>query len=129
MNVNIDVIFKKLDCNNAKKEQQEGILLAMEIKHLSVFFQPIEGKNLWENCARIISSKNDIELKPYICKMFEWLQDMNGPGADIIYERLMLFPSVDIEDYYKVCLNLAKSNGDNAWYSSLNDFWNSKNSR
>ncbi|MBQ9012424.1 MAG: DUF5071 domain-containing protein [Bacilli bacterium] len=37
-----------------------------------------------ENCVKIISYKNDEELKKYFPLLMEWLKDMNWPGANII---------------------------------------------
>lgn len=59
--MDIDRIFSMLSWNNAEEIQQEGIQAAQKIEHLSVWFQPIESKSVWENCAKVLASKsNDI---------------------------------------------------------------------
>ena len=88
----IDQIFEMLSWDNDKETQLRGIEEAKQIKHLSVFLQPIESKLIWENCARVLISKNDKELQLYLVSMFKWLQDMNWPGADYIYDRLKNMP-------------------------------------
>lgn len=98
MKCNIDDIFGYLSWNNAPEVQSMGIEMAKKIKFLSVLIMPIEDKSVWENCAKILASKSDDELDRYFIKLFEWIKDMNWPGADIIYRRLSLvsrygFPS------------------------------------
>ncbi len=121
--MNIDNIFSMLDERNTKDEQAEGIKYAKEIKSLSVFFQPTEGKVLWHNCAVVIAERCDEELEPYLFGMFEWLQDMNWPGADVIYNRLLKFKREKIELMYDICLKEARSRNDAAWEGSLICFW------
>lgn len=90
MGTDIDTIFKMLSWNSSEKEQLRGIDEAKKIEYLSVLFQPIEDKSVWENCAKVISSKSDNELKKYMNNMFEWIKDMNWPGAFDIYARIKL---------------------------------------
>ena len=121
--MNIDMIFLKLDERNASEVQREGIEYAKEVKSLSVFFQPAEGKALWHNCAVVIAERGDEELEPYLFGMFEWLQDMNWPGADVIYNRLLKFKREKIEMTYDACLKEARDRNDVTWQDSLLDFW------
>ncbi len=93
---NIDEIIGMLDSNNQKEVQEEGIMIAMKVKTLKVFFFPSYPNNppyysckcLWENSAKVIANKSDEELEPYLPDMFEWLVDVNWPGAWTIFERL-----------------------------------------
>ena len=98
MGTDIDTIFKMLSWNSSEKEQLRGIDEAKKIEYLSVLFQPIEDKSVWENCAKVISSKSDNELKKYMNNMFEWIKDMNWPGAFDIYARIKRM-NVDWLDY------------------------------
>ena len=79
MGTDIDTIFKMLSWNSSEKEQLRGIDEAKKIEYLSVLFQPIEDKSVWENCAKVISSKSDNELKNYIyaIKIALKYQDIN----------------------------------------------------
>ena len=70
--IDIDYIMSLLDWNNDIAEQERGVILAREIKCFNVFFQPgcsSYGKNVWDNCARIISERSDNELKSYLTDM------------------------------------------------------------
>ncbi len=123
MNIGIDQIFEMLSWNNDKNTQAQGINEAKKIKNLSVFMQPIESKSIWENCARVLASKEDQELNIYLIDLFQWLQDMNWPGADIVYERLKKMPIKCIETAYRICLSLAEHTEDIAWKKVLLDFY------
>ena len=118
----IDQIFEMLDWNNDKKTQLIGIEKAKTIINLSVLFQPIEKKSVWENCAIVISSKTNEQLKPYVIFMFEWLQDMNWPGADIVFKRLLEMPLDMIQLPYNIVLDTAKKMCDYVWLEVLMDF-------
>ena len=118
----IDQIFEMLDWNNDKKTQLIGIEKAKTIINLSVLFQPIEKKSVWENCAIVISSKTNEQLKPYVISMFEWLQDMNWPGADIVFKRLLEMPLDMIQLPYNIVLDTAQKRGDYVWLEVLKDF-------
>ena len=123
----IDTVFQMISDEQNEEIQMEGVREGKKVKNFSVFFQPIEGKKYWENCAEIIASKKDSELQErYIYKMLLWLRDMNWPGAERIYDRLLTFPFMLIEHDLRFCLDQAKKTDDQPWYSNLlsllNDF-------
>jgi hypothetical protein len=124
MSIGIDQIFEMLSWENKETIQLQGIEEAKKIKHLSVLIQPIESKSVWENCAKVLISKEDQELKMYLISMFKWLQDMTWPGADLIYERLKRMPKESIEFAYNACLSMAAQTEDLVWKKVLLDFWN-----
>lgn len=120
----IDQIFEMLSWNNDEKVQVQGIEEAKKIRNLSVFILPIESKSIWENCAKVLASKTDQELELYLVSMFEWLKDMNWPGADIIYDRLKQIPIQHIEDTYSLCSSIAERTNDSVWKEVLTYFYN-----
>lgn len=81
-------ILEMLNENNTQEIQQKGIALAKKIDDISIFFDYSIPSTLWKNCAKVISSKTDEQLKPYIKKMLEWTEDINRSGAFRIYFRL-----------------------------------------
>ena len=123
MKCNIDDIFGYLSWNNAPEVQSMGIEMAKKIKFLSVLIMPIEDKSVWENCAKVLASKSDDELDRYFIKLFEWIKDMNWPGADIIYRRLSLVPSQKIMWAYKYSVSIAEQTHDDLWTLVLSDFY------
>ena len=120
---NIDDIMDMLDWNQSKEEQEKGLKLAKNIKGINVFIQPLDpkhNKNVWENCAKVLSERSDEELKPYIISLLEWLQDMNWPGAFIIFERLKIYKDKENFDWsYYVVMNRAVKLNDEIWKDNL----------
>ena len=120
----LNLIMNLIGWNNSPEDQQRGIKLAEDFDNIEAFLQPGKpfGKSVWENCAKILYKKTDSELLPYISQLLEWLQDLNWPGADIIYQRLLNFPEEKIIDKYLESLSIAKNN-DRTWEEILIDFW------
>ena len=124
----IDTIFQMISDNQSKEIQEKGICEGKKVKHISVFFQPIEGKQYWENCAEIIVSKENRELQErYIYMMLLWLRDINWPGAEKIYDRLLKFPVALIDHPLHYCLNQAEKTDDIPWYRNLLSLLNELN--
>ena len=121
--MDINEIMKMLDWNNDSEIQNEGIYMAKEVKCLSLFMQPMDkqfNKNVWENCAIILSEKEDELLTPYIFQLLDWLQDLNWPGSIIILERLQ-----EYRNYYKLTraienrIVVANALGEKSWLANL----------
>ena len=121
--VNIDYIMDLLDWNNSIEKQEQGVELAKEVKCINVFLQPgshYYGKNVWDNCAKILSARSNEELSPYLMELMEWLQDMNWPGAFCILNRLKKMVNEQLfEHSYTICLKCAKALDDEDWESNL----------
>lgn len=121
--VNIDYIMELLDWNNSIEKQEQGIKLAQNVKCINVFLQPgshYYGKNVWDNCAKILSARSNEELSPYLIELMEWLQDMNWPGAFCILNRLKGMANEQLFQYsYTICLKYAQALGDDVWEGNL----------
>lgn len=120
--VDIDTLFEMLDWNASEAVQAEGRKIASQVKCYDVFLQPKIGKGVWDNCALILSQKSDKELEPLVPDMLEWIADMNWPGAEHIWNRLLLYKS---HEWLRHCLEdaIQKSTGyDNCWLVMLQEF-------
>ena len=130
--MDMNEIMDMLDWNRDSDIQEEGRQLAENIKCLNVFMQPLDkqyNKNVWENCALILSKKSDDLLEPYVFDLLEWLQDMNWPGADIIYQRLLLVSMNYIDVPYRESFEKACKSKDTVWKDVLVMFWNEYQSK
>lgn len=121
----IDEIMDMLDANNPIEVQEWARMLAKKIKCINVFIQPCHrehNKNVWDNCALILSDRNDDELRPYLCELFRWLQDRNWPRSDIIKRRLNRFEKDELF-YYSLneSIKYAKVQKDEMWLENLMD--------
>ncbi|MBQ9966942.1 MAG: DUF5071 domain-containing protein [Clostridia bacterium] len=130
MNYNIDELYDLLmwDSQLSKEEneakEKKGIDAAQQIKNLYPFIQPIvappgHSKMVWEGCAKIVAARSDEELEPFMYKLLEWIQDLNWPGARIIYERLAQMPFHTIESPFKHSRIEAEQTKDTDWLEAL----------
>ena len=120
--INIDYILSLLDWNNSDEEQEKGVKLAKDIKYISAFIQPGHpyGKNIWDNCAKILAERDDKELEPHLIELLEWLQDMNWPGAFCILDRLKNYSDKNsVLSAISICIQKAKDCNDEIWKDNL----------
>lgn len=121
--VGIAEILDMLDWNMPAETQSKGISFASKLEDIVPFIQPLtpkHNKNVWENCATIISQKSDEKIKPYLVELLEWLQDMNWPGAFCILDRLHKYSdSNTILAAINYCIEKAKENRDDVWNNNL----------
>ncbi len=125
----LDEIYESFlwDASYTPQEYEEkcaaGIAAARQYKYLQPFIQPIlPNKPIWEPCARVIAERTDEELQPYLYVLFEWLQDLNWPGADIIFDRLSQMPFSMLEEAYLFSRKCAEDEKDMLWLMALDDF-------
>ena len=121
--VDIDYIMGLLDWNKSIADQAEGIKMAENIENINVFLQPCSknyNKNVWDNCAKILSARSNEELSPYMIELMEWLQDMNWPGAFCIFDRLKGMVNEQLFQHsYTICLKYAQALEDEVWENNL----------
>lgn len=121
--VDIDYIMSCLDWNKDLKEQMVGIDMAKNVESINVFIQPCNkkyNKNVWDNCAKILSDRTNEELSPYLIELMNWLQDLNWPGAYCILDRLKKMKEDPLFQYaYNICLKYSKALGDEEWENNL----------
>ena len=123
--MDIDIIMEMLDWNQPIDIQEKGIELGSLIQSINVFVQPKNqnlNKNVWENCAKILSRKDDKTLRPYLTDCFEWISDMNWPGSEIIYKRLKKYRRDRVfAQTLNECIYQAKRNNQLNWLDTLNE--------
>ena len=121
--INIDQIMNLIDWNKSAAEQLKGIKMAEKVENINVFLRPCNknyNKNVWENCAKILSKRTDEELSPYLMELLEWLQDLNWPGGFCVLERLQKYAddasfNLALETSFKY----AKALEDDVWNNNL----------
>ena len=121
--VNIDYIMGLLDWNKSINDQVKGIEMAKDVENINVFLQPCNkyyNKNVWDNCAKILSEKTDEELSPYLVELLEWLQDLNWPGALCIVNRLENYvDDISFNLAFNTSIKYAQALKDEVWESNL----------
>lgn len=88
-----------------------------------------KDKNVWNNCAKILSDKSDEELSPYLPELFRWLKDLNWPGAICIYDRLIISEDELFEYELKVSITTAKAQNDKLWLLALKNLKKERKAR
>lgn len=134
--MNIEELLDLLDWNLPDEVQKAGIISASE-ENIEVFLQPNtkrHNKNVWQNCAVVLSQKTDDQLRPHLHALFSWISDMNWPGAFEIWDRLKNFKDNAVlteewvkamqkaqatkrEDWVIILMQFAKENGLTIGYS------------
>ncbi len=121
MRVGIDQIFECLSSDKSEEIQALGVELASNINNLSVLIMPIENKSIWENCAKVLTSKSEEELQLYFIELFEWLKDMTWPGAYLVYDKLISVSTERFSPAYEYSLSVAQQMQDHIWETVLKD--------
>ena len=121
--IDIIEVMNMLDWHMPPEIQAQGISLARNIETITPFMQPMtkeHNKNVWENCAKIISEKSDEKLRPYLVELLEWLQDMNWPGAFCILDRLQKYSDNNsISIAINICIKKARECRYENWENNL----------
>lgn len=117
-----DEFYSRLSWDRPEDVQVAAIEEASGITNLWLFIQPMilpNPKAVWENCAKILALRSDDNLKPYLPHIFEWLRDLNWPGAVIIHNRLL-----DMDEQLRTTqlarsAKQAQAENDNEWLFNL----------
>ena len=121
--IDIIEVMNMLDWHMPPEIQAQGISLARNIETITPFMQPMtkeHNKNVWDNCAKIISEKSDEKLRPYLVELLEWLQDMNWPGAFCILDRLQKYSDNNsISIAINICIKKARECRYENWENNL----------
>lgn len=131
MPIGIDELFDMLSWNSDEDTQRRGLELAKQIKCYSVFLQPHglkHDKDVWENCAKILSKYPDEILQYCSLGMLEWLADINWPGAETILDRLTKFSDTSLLATFIVhCVKTALACDQQGWLGNMSALLENEN--
>lgn len=122
-----ELIYLLLSWNTPVKIRKKivSLMICSDNYDLNRLIQPIRlfkrsSKKCWESCAYILSEKNITEMSDSIIdKLFIWLQDMNWPGAEIIFSYLVSAAPEKWILNYERAVERAVNDNDNDWLYSL----------
>ena len=111
----------RLSWTNTIDEQEKAVseLANSSDIDLKELIMPSGRKDCWANCAKVICARSDQEIMEIALEMFEWLQDLNWPGATDIVSRLKKLPADVLRRLYRISLEKAKR--DDEWLFSLKE--------
>lgn len=121
----INEILEMISWDNSEDVQRCGIERAKNLNDISDFIQPITPqyhKNVWGNCAIIVSASDNKTIEPFLFELLEWVQDTNWPGAMTIYNRLLSVPREMLMIPYNKALQESRNTHDQLWEEILVDF-------
>ena len=112
-----------LSWNKTEEEQEEVLKIINEKKNVDweELIIPENRKDCWYNCARILALQSDDVLMGLNDHIFEWFQDINWPGADILMERLHQIPPDKIRNNYYMAIKKANIQKDEEWAENLQE--------
>lgn len=115
-----DVYYTMLDSNLPKSIQISNInKLALDTTYDNVkFIMPVR-KKYWENAARVLQKRGYPYIDDVIPKLFEWMQDMNWPGAIIAEEILKSLPKKILVNHLEESIKSAVVLKDEIWLNWL----------
>lgn len=115
------ITFKLLSDYSPKIIQELTVffLSCITPKYLGIYIRPQNNKICWKNCAKIFIKVGFPSNSLYINELLIWLQDMNWPGAQEIFDYLSNIHSKDILKYFDIALKNAISTNDEDWVYSL----------
>ena len=113
--------MKELKWNNSEYKVEKMI---EEILNNSNFdyrdlILPNEGKEYWENCAKILVRLDNEKLTELLSELLVWFQDLNWPGGIIILNRLQELPTQTIEKSVLETIEKAILTKDYLWIEFL----------
>lgn len=113
--------MERLSWSNTMDDQEKAVseLANSRDIDLKALIMPSGRKDCWANCARVICARSDQEIIGIALEMFEWLQDLNWPGATDIVSRLKELPADVLRRLYRISLEKAKR--DDEWLFSLRE--------
>ena len=124
MAIGIDELFEMLDCNNNEEIQRKAVEEGVKVKNWLIFVRPVENKNVWENCAKIIIQNPDETTTLY--SMFDWLQNSKWPGYNIIYKKIESMPLELIKSTYAYKIKEVKKLNNHEWLRNLSSLCKNK---
>lgn len=117
--------LEDLDASESSPDAQEEAVriltsyVATSIPSIELLIRPFAWKDVWNNAARIIVAQTDTALERYIPQLLIWLTDINWPGADLIFKRLVQFSDEKLEAWIDDAKRWARMDGNLYWEESL----------
>ena len=95
--------------------KKNGIEEGKKIEYMSILFRPIETKEIWENCAKIIVNQSKEKTSRYHYELLHWLENKQWPGYVTIRDRLRKMNCDFIYNAYSGAISKAYRMQDWIW--------------
>lgn len=117
----IDHLIEMLDWNNPNKIQSEAIVELTKLTNDDVIPLLVSPgpKSRWENAAKVLFNIGYPKIQKHLATMLPWLQDMNWPGANIVFDLLTQVPAEVIGHELELAVLRAEKEKDFDWMAGL----------
>ena len=117
----IDHLIEMLDWNNSDRIQNEAIIELTKIASDDVIREVVlpGPKSRWENAAKVLFNIGYPKIQKHLATMLPWLQDMNWPGANIVFGLLTQVPAEVIGHELELAVLRAEEEQDFDWMAGL----------
>lgn len=120
--VKYNELINDLNWNMPEETQRKAIENLIDIDEENIHLLVLPGdKSMWENAAIVLKEIGYPKIKPIISELFNWLQDMNWPGAWTVFEILKTIDKLILTPHIEVTLRKAASEEDNMWITAIKD--------
>jgi len=118
--MDIYLLLRRLSWDTPEETKQAAMreLEQLDEDKFSVLLQP-NGKGCWENAAIILKRIGYPRIRKIIPGLFEWLQDINWPGTDIVIDILANIDKKEILPYIENYLIKAAKENDDPWITGI----------
>lgn len=122
MSEKIKDLIRKLDCNGPIEVQKDTIEKLIEIsdEYAPLLVQPM-GKMYWENAAEVLKAIGYPRNKLAVGGLFEWLRDLNWPGAFTAMESIESIEIKTLIPYLENAIKKAAEENDEMWIMALKE--------
>lgn len=120
-------LISDLELTEEQREKNIKILAKDTDYNNKLFIKAGIKKEAWENLAKVLLYRGYPMIADVVPEMFEWLQDMNWPGAKEISYALSLLPKDILIKELESATLLAKKDNDIGWLYWLREFMEENN--
>ncbi len=104
----------------------EEQLFKLDDKDLGLLLQPVSDKAYWKGAAQALKRIGYPRVRGILPGLLAWLQDMNWPGADYIFELLLSVDDETLIAHLKDVLRKARDQNDEMWIYWLRELVQAK---
>ena len=123
-----DEYIKLLYSNLPVKTQEKNIkMLANNFKYNNRMFLQKGEKGAWENEAKVLYYRGYPKIIDVLPGLFEWLQDINWPGSNVVMCILSKLPKEVLISELEQASHKAYTTNDLGWLYWLREFMEKNN--
>ena len=121
--LDIKAKIKDLNWNQRPQKNREAIEILQNIpsEKMYLLIMP-NGKECWENAALVLKKIGWPRIEVVLPELFNWLRDINWPGASIICELLKTIPIKILSNEVEGSIIRAARENDDIWISGIKYF-------